>query len=176
MDDIWKFELTMGHSPDPTNGACVVDATSWFHNGTLDDHPQCVCPVLAAFCRPINDGLNDQDRQTMFMATPKAGCQGMVIVCPAKGFYKLQAGHSSFLTANSLCMSSRKRSYASSRRIRAARPPSVRKYAERHAQSFGTCAGLAQTAVGWPTLDEWLAEQLPRRRLLNFAAQCSFRQ
>jgi hypothetical protein len=71
MNDIWKFELTMGHSPDPRNGACVVDATSWFHSGTLDDHPQCVCPVLAAFCRPINDGLNDQDRQKLKAFIPR---------------------------------------------------------------------------------------------------------
>lgn len=62
---IWQFELRRGNSDNPRNGACLLDAVSWFEYGRLGDHPPCVCPVIAAFARGINDGLPDGSRQQL---------------------------------------------------------------------------------------------------------------
>lgn len=64
-DHIWQFNIRRGHSDDPRNGACLLDAVSWLEYGTLGDHPECVCPVLAAFGRGINDAMSDEGRQQL---------------------------------------------------------------------------------------------------------------
>lgn len=65
VEPLWKFDLTRGHSDTPATGACLLDAVSWIEYGVLDDHPKCVCPVLAAYGRTLNDGLNHVDRQRL---------------------------------------------------------------------------------------------------------------
>ena len=57
MTDIWKFDLKRGNGHDPRDGACLLDAVSWFQYGTLGDDPPCVCPVIATFARGVNDVL-----------------------------------------------------------------------------------------------------------------------
>lgn len=65
IKDIWRFDLTRGASNHPLSGACLLEAVSWIDCGEIDDHPHCACPVLAAFGRELNDGLNDGDRQRL---------------------------------------------------------------------------------------------------------------
>lgn len=65
IKDIWRFDLTRGASNHPLSGACLLEAVSWIDCGEIDDHPPCACPVLAAFGRELNDGLNDGDRQRL---------------------------------------------------------------------------------------------------------------
>jgi tetratricopeptide (TPR) repeat protein len=65
MKEIWQFDLTRGNSDDPRNGACLLDAVSWFQYGKLGDHPACVCPVLAAYGRKLNDILPHNRRQEL---------------------------------------------------------------------------------------------------------------
>lgn len=62
---IWQFDLRRGNSDNPRNGACLLDAVSWFEYGRLGDHPDCVCPVIAAFARPVNDALPDDSRHRL---------------------------------------------------------------------------------------------------------------
>lgn len=71
LKNIWKFELTRGHSDDPRKGACAMDAISWFEYGELDDHPNCVCPSIAVLVRVMNDNLNDKNRQKLIPYLPK---------------------------------------------------------------------------------------------------------
>jgi len=71
LNQIWQFDLRSGNSPDPREGACLLDAVSWFEYGTLGDHPACVCPVIAAFARPINDALSNADRQRLKVYIPR---------------------------------------------------------------------------------------------------------
>ena len=40
INNIWQFELRKGNSNNPKDGACLLDAVSWFEYGTLGDHPR----------------------------------------------------------------------------------------------------------------------------------------
>jgi hypothetical protein len=71
VSDLWKFPLTRGNSTDPENGACVMDAVSWFEYGKLGDHPDCTCPVIAAYLRRFNDRLPDEQRQRLKEYIPR---------------------------------------------------------------------------------------------------------
>ena len=69
--DIWRFPLRKGNSHNPREGACLLDAVSWLEYGTLGDHPPCVCPVIAAFGRGINDAMNNIGRQRLVSFIPR---------------------------------------------------------------------------------------------------------
>jgi hypothetical protein len=71
LSNIWQFNLRKGNSPDPTQGACLLDAVSWFEYGTIGDRPPCVCPVIAAFARGINDVMSDGERQRLKAFLPR---------------------------------------------------------------------------------------------------------
>jgi hypothetical protein len=72
MLNVWRFDLVAaGESPDPVNGNCVMSAVSWFTDGTLSDHPPCACPVLAACCRVVNDGSQEEHRQKLKVFIPR---------------------------------------------------------------------------------------------------------
>lgn len=65
LDDLWPFKLTVGHSKDPSKGACLLDAVSWFEDGCLNDCLPCVSPVLALLGQAANDWSNDEQRQEL---------------------------------------------------------------------------------------------------------------
>jgi len=71
IGDLWKFDLRKGPSTHPRNGACLLDAVSWFEYGQLGDHPDCVCPVIAAYARGINDTMDDTSRQRLKIYLPR---------------------------------------------------------------------------------------------------------
>src|ERR1041385_3644499 len=71
ISNIWQFPLRRGNSPDPREGACLLDAVSWIEYGTLGDHPPCVCPVIAAYGRGINDAMSDAGRQQLRAYIPR---------------------------------------------------------------------------------------------------------
>ena len=71
INDIWRFDLRKGNSTDPRDGACLMDAVSWLEYGTLGDHPPCVCPIIAAFARGVNDAMNDEERQSLKVYMPR---------------------------------------------------------------------------------------------------------
>jgi hypothetical protein len=63
--------LRRGHGIHPRDGACLLDAVSYLEYGTLGDHPECVCPVIAAFGRGINDAMSDEGRQRLRVFIPR---------------------------------------------------------------------------------------------------------
>lgn len=52
-----------GHS-DRSNGLCLMEVVAWVAGEPHSDQPRCVSPVLGAFGRSFNDGLNDDQRRT----------------------------------------------------------------------------------------------------------------
>ena len=68
---LWRFDLRRGNSDSPQNGACLLDAVSWLEYGTLGDHPECVCDVIATYGRRINDALPDAPRQRLRAYIPR---------------------------------------------------------------------------------------------------------
>jgi hypothetical protein len=44
---------------------CAMEAASWLVGEEYSDHPQCVCPIIAACMRRLNDRMNDEDRQML---------------------------------------------------------------------------------------------------------------
>lgn len=71
ITEIWKFPLRRGNSSHPRYGACFMDAVSYLEYGTLGDHPECVCPVIAAFGRVINDAMSEEGRQRLRVFIPR---------------------------------------------------------------------------------------------------------
>jgi hypothetical protein len=57
--------LSSGAHDDLAAGACVMEAVSYIAGEPWSDHPQCVCPVIAAFCRTWNDNLPDDQRDAL---------------------------------------------------------------------------------------------------------------
>ena len=53
-----------GHKPDGV--MCAMEAAAYVAGEEWTDHPQCVCPVIAAFCRTWNDNLpTDAERDRL---------------------------------------------------------------------------------------------------------------
>lgn len=71
MNNIWNFDLKRGNGHNPSEGACLMDAVSWFEYGTLGDRPDCTCPVQAAYCRIVNDKMTDAGRQKLKVFIPR---------------------------------------------------------------------------------------------------------
>jgi hypothetical protein len=65
LETIWQFDLRRGNSNNPREGACLLDAVSWFEYGKLGDYPPCVSPVYAAYGRVMNDMFPDNKRQLL---------------------------------------------------------------------------------------------------------------
>jgi hypothetical protein len=42
-----------------------MEAVAYVAGEPWSDHPQCVCPVIAAFCRTWNDNLSDEQRDAL---------------------------------------------------------------------------------------------------------------
>jgi hypothetical protein len=54
----------------PPNGhfaACAMEAVAYIAGEPWSDHPECACPVIAAFMRMWNDGLPDGERTTLLL-------------------------------------------------------------------------------------------------------------
>jgi hypothetical protein len=76
IKDIWRFEIRVGNSKHPRDGACVLDAVSWLMYGVLGDHPECVCPVIAKYVRSMNDCLPNRARQKLRSYIPHLAGSG----------------------------------------------------------------------------------------------------
>jgi hypothetical protein len=62
--DLDALTLLRGsHSPD--GKFCVMEAAAYIAGEPWSDAPQCVSPVIAAFCRSWNDSLNEDDRNRL---------------------------------------------------------------------------------------------------------------
>jgi hypothetical protein len=66
--DLDTITLKHGAHRSLDDGACLLEAVSYIAREPWSDHPQCVCPALAAFGRAWNDGLPDDATRTRLLA------------------------------------------------------------------------------------------------------------
>jgi hypothetical protein len=65
---LWRFDLARAGSSD---GSCILQAVSWIEYRTLSEEPACVCPVITAVARAINDTLPARKRQELKPYIPR---------------------------------------------------------------------------------------------------------
>jgi hypothetical protein len=58
--------LARGRHRDAAQGVCAMELSSMLGDERFSDHPQRVCPVVAAFLRGYNDGLPARLRQELY--------------------------------------------------------------------------------------------------------------
>ena len=59
------YALARGTHTDPTQGRSAMEWVSYLAGEPHSNKPDCVSPVLRAFCRTLNDALDDEPRQRM---------------------------------------------------------------------------------------------------------------
>jgi hypothetical protein len=59
-------QLSKGRHASPDEGACVVELASMLAGEHFSDHPDSVCPVIAALLRTYNDRIDDRRRQDLY--------------------------------------------------------------------------------------------------------------
>ena len=62
---IESLHLAPGSHSSPREGVCVVELASLMAGEKFSDHPRCVCDVIAAFLRSLNDRVGHSDRQRL---------------------------------------------------------------------------------------------------------------
>lgn len=93
-NELWPFQLCRGHSKSPPEGACLLDAVSWFEYGCLGDEPPCVSPVLAFIGHFVNDTATDAERQELRRFIPKlVGTAGSPLADEARVSFLLFKWH-----------------------------------------------------------------------------------
>jgi hypothetical protein len=59
------YSLAYGTHASPSDGRCAMEWVSHLAGEPHSDQPECVSPVLRAFCIALNDGLEDEPRQRL---------------------------------------------------------------------------------------------------------------
>lgn len=57
--------LGKGQHEGPEDGMCAIEAAAWVAGEPWSDRPECVCPVIAEFCRVWNDVLPADERNAI---------------------------------------------------------------------------------------------------------------
>lgn len=77
------IELKAGQHASPADGLCLMEAVALFAGERHGDWPNCCCPSLVEFGRPLNDALPDHRRTAMLLplvpllvGTREPGCTG----------------------------------------------------------------------------------------------------
>jgi hypothetical protein len=71
FNDLTVFHLKVGGHYTPDEGLCFMEAAAWLAGETHSDRPDCVCPVIGAYTRVINDNLDDVARQKLVAYLPR---------------------------------------------------------------------------------------------------------
>jgi hypothetical protein len=68
MIDVDSITIHEGAHKSPARGHCVLEIVSMLAGEPWGDHPECVCPVVGAFARRLNDayGADDENRTAAF--------------------------------------------------------------------------------------------------------------
>ena len=64
-EEFGRLRLENGSHPGPNEGVCLMEAVAWLAREPHSDKPNCVCPVLGAFGRGLNDRLDVERRQRL---------------------------------------------------------------------------------------------------------------
>ena len=70
LELVRSWQLSKGAHPAPSGDAetaCVMEAVAYAAGEKWSDHPQCACPVIAAFLRNWNDALPDDATRTRLL-------------------------------------------------------------------------------------------------------------
>ncbi|MGB9183668.1 MAG: hypothetical protein WCB67_06350, partial [Solirubrobacteraceae bacterium] len=59
------YALACGTHASPADGRCAMEWVSHLAGEPHSDQPECVSPVLRAFCIALNDGFEDEPRQRL---------------------------------------------------------------------------------------------------------------
>ncbi len=65
------FSLHQGNHDSAKQGVCALEAVAWLEGLPHSDHPECTCPVIAAYVRRLNDGMPDDQRQRLVPYLPR---------------------------------------------------------------------------------------------------------
>lgn len=63
--------LDAGEHLSPEAGMCLMEAVAYVGNLPFSDDPPCTCPVLAAYCRTLNDRMPGSMRHRLIAYIPK---------------------------------------------------------------------------------------------------------
>ena len=69
--DLKTLRLAVGSHENPDDGMCVMEAVSYMAGEPWSDSPQCASPVIAAFLRTYNDGVDEAERQKLKQYIPR---------------------------------------------------------------------------------------------------------
>ena len=64
-EEFGRLRLENGSHEHPNEGVCLMEAVTWLAREPHSDKPKCVCPVLGAFGRRLNDCLDVERRQQL---------------------------------------------------------------------------------------------------------------
>jgi hypothetical protein len=67
VQQLRSLTLLSGAHRDFEAGACAMEAASWIAGEPWSDHPACVCPIIGAFMRSWNDGIQDNNERTALL-------------------------------------------------------------------------------------------------------------
>jgi hypothetical protein len=59
-------QIRKGWHESPARGACVIELASMLAGEPFSDHPESVCPVIAAFLRGYNDLIPDAEQDELY--------------------------------------------------------------------------------------------------------------
>lgn len=70
IDDFGAISLSAGAHKSLDAGMCVMEMVSFLNGEKWSDSPECTCPVLAAFCRRVNDRFGQEQRDELQTLVP----------------------------------------------------------------------------------------------------------
>jgi len=65
IEDFGPYKLSSGSHDSPKDGMCVMEMVSFLEGEEWSDRPKCTCPVIAEFCRTINDEMPQNYRDKL---------------------------------------------------------------------------------------------------------------
>ena len=144
MSSHQTVRLARGRHPSPSFGACVMELASMLADEPFTDRPDNASPVIAAFLRTYNDGIDDERRQDLFAL---ASLSGRPRVARSSGSAPAAAS-SSLAASTTACRPAGRQS--GSRRLRRVSAPGAIGVLQRQrgaALGPGRSQGLAASAV-----------------------------
>lgn len=70
-EDFGPFKLSFGSHKSPQDGMCVMEMVSFLAGEPWSDQPRCVCPIIAEFCRTMNDNFEQTERDWLQAYVPR---------------------------------------------------------------------------------------------------------
>jgi hypothetical protein len=69
--DFGPIHLSTGSHEDPQSGMCFMEMVAFMNGEAWSDRPDCACPVIAGYCRAINDLMPQEWRDKLQKFVPR---------------------------------------------------------------------------------------------------------